>query len=65
MSKDWEWSSFVLFDIKFSFGLRARLVVNPLRIPTQLLDFLRPKERVPNLGLDHNWEMLSHIRLAV
>lgn len=55
MSWDKKDSSYVRFDNYFASGLRARLIVNPPRIPVELHDFLRPMERRPYLKLEHNW----------
>lgn len=55
MSWDGKDASYLRFDNCFVSNLRARLIVNPSRIPVELYDFLRPKERRPELKLEHNW----------
>lgn len=55
ISKDRDESNYILFDDNFASRLRARLVLNPQRIPTELLDFLWPKERRSDLNIEHNW----------
>lgn len=55
MSWDRPKASFVRFGNYFASRLRGILTMNPPRIPTQLHDFLRPKERLPLLRIEHNW----------
>lgn len=55
MSKDWVAASYLLFDNCFASRLKTRLTINPPTIPKQFLDFLRPKERIPKLNIEHNW----------
>lgn len=54
-------ASFLRFDNSFSSKLRKRLTVNPPRIPKELHDFVRPKERLPLVTIEHNWgDFISH-----
>lgn len=55
MSWDRQEDIFVRFDNIFSSKLRQRLMVNPSRIPKELHDFVRPKERLPLLRIEQNW----------
>lgn len=55
MSWDRQEANFVIFDNNFASRLRQKLTVNLPRIPKELHDFVRPKERLPLARIEHNW----------
>lgn len=54
LDKDDKKIDYVVFENLFASKLRRVMVMNMPRIPKALHDFLRPKDRRPEQGIDHN-----------